>query len=37
MPCYYDLLYDHATLKSDGNVMVRLAGNTVKEIIHGKK
>ena len=37
MPCYYDLLYDHATIKSDGNVIVRLAGNTVKEIIHGKK
>ena len=36
-PCYYDLLYDHATIKSDGNVIVRLAGNTVKEIIHGKK
>lgn len=36
-PCYYDLLYDQATIKSDSNVIVRLAGNTVKDIIYGKK
>lgn len=36
-PCYYDLNYDEADIKADGNVLVRLAGNVVKEIIHTEK
>ena len=36
-PCFYDLLYDQTTISADGNVIVRMAGNTVKEIIHSEK
>ena len=35
-PCYYDLTYTHEIIKGDGNVIVRIAGNTVKEIIKTK-
>ncbi|MCK5217884.1 phosphodiester glycosidase family protein, partial [bacterium] len=36
-PCYYDLSYDKSEINADGNVIVRLAGNTIKEIIHTDK
>ncbi len=36
-PCFYDLMYNHPAIIADGNVIVRLAGNVVKEIIHSKK
>jgi len=36
-PCYYDLMYDNPKIKADGNVIVRLAGNTIKDIIHSDK
>ncbi|EPR72983.1 Exopolysaccharide biosynthesis protein [Winogradskyella psychrotolerans RS-3] len=36
-PCFYDLSYTEATFEGNGNVIVRLAGNTVKEIIKTKK
>lgn len=36
-PCYYDLLYDKAEIRADGNTIIRIAGNTVKEIIKTKK
>lgn len=36
-PCYYDLMYDKDSIIADGNVIVRLAGNTVKEIIHSEE
>lgn len=32
-PCFYDLLYENEEITGGGNVIVRLAGNTVKEII----
>lgn len=32
-PCYYDLLYPKAVLPGDGRIIVRLAGNRVKDII----
>lgn len=32
-PCYYDLTYSKKEIKGDGNVIVRIAGNTVKQII----
>jgi len=31
--CYYDLSHEKNTILGDGNVVVRLAGNTVKEIV----
>jgi len=37
VPCFYDLMYDQSKISADGNVIVRLAGNTVKEIIHSEK
>ena len=36
-PCYYDLTYASAEIIGDGNVLVRLAGHRVKEIIHTQK
>jgi len=36
-PCFYDLLYKHESIKGDGNVIVRLAGNVIKEVIFTKK
>ncbi len=36
-PCFYDLLWDQETINGDGNVIVRLAGNQVKELIHTTK
>jgi glycosyltransferase involved in cell wall biosynthesis len=35
-PCFYDLTYSEEKIKADGNVIVRVAGNTVKEIIKTK-
>ncbi len=35
-PCYYNLMYDEEFIPGDGNVIVRLAGNIVKEIVHTK-
>ncbi len=32
-PCYYDLLHSEEVVKGDGNIVVRIAGNTVKQII----
>ena len=37
LPCYYDLLYDKKELPGNGNVIIRLAGRTVKEIIKTRK
>jgi glycosyltransferase involved in cell wall biosynthesis len=36
-PCFYDLSYKEETIKGNGNIIVRIAGNTVKEIIKTKK
>ncbi|MBN4051235.1 phosphodiester glycosidase family protein [bacterium AH-315-M05] len=36
-PCYYDLMYDDDTITGDGNIIVRIAGNTIKEVIHTRK
>ena len=36
-PCFYDLLYSNEEITGNGNVVIRLAGNTVKQIIHTKK
>ncbi len=35
--CYYDLSYTHEEIKGDGNFIVRLAGNTIKQIIPTNK
>ena len=35
-PCYYDLSYSDETIQGNGNVIVRVAGNTVKQIIKTK-
>ena len=35
-PCFYDLSYAEDTFEGNGNVIVRIAGNTVKEIIKTK-
>lgn len=32
--CFYDLLYDQEQIVGDGHVVIRLAGNKVKQIIH---
>lgn len=32
-PCFYDLSYSEDTLKGNSNIIIRIAGNTVKEII----
>ncbi|MGI9543301.1 MAG: phosphodiester glycosidase family protein [Cyclobacteriaceae bacterium] len=37
LPSYYDLLYPQAFLPCDGNMIVRLAGNVIKEIVPGGK
>jgi hypothetical protein len=36
-PCYYDLTFSKKEIKGDGNVIVRIAGNTVKQIIPTQK
>lgn len=36
-PCYYDLFFEKDEIQTNGNVIIRLAGNTVKQIIHSKK
>lgn len=36
-PCFYDLLYKEDYLRGDGRVLVRLAGNKIKEIIHSRE
>jgi hypothetical protein len=35
-PCYYDLSYSEATIQGCGNIIIRIAGNTVKQIIKTK-
>lgn len=35
-PCFYDLSYKEETIKGNGNVIIRIAGNTVKQIIRTK-
>ena len=35
-PCYYDLSYTNESIQGDGNVIIRVAGNTVKQIIRTK-
>jgi glycosyltransferase involved in cell wall biosynthesis len=35
-PCFYDLSYSEETIKGHGNIIIRIAGNTVKEIIETK-
>lgn len=32
-PCFYDLSYSEDTLPGDNNVIIRIAGNTVKQIL----
>ena len=32
-PCFYDLSYTQENIKGNGNVIVRIAGNTVKQLI----
>ena len=34
--CYYDLMYEGETVKGNGRIVARLAGNVVKEVIHTK-
>ncbi|SNR58411.1 Glycosyl transferases group 1 [Lutibacter agarilyticus] len=35
-PCFYDLSYSNETIQANGNVIVRIAGNTVKQILKTK-
>jgi len=35
-PCYYDLSYPDETIHGNGNIIIRIAGNTVKQIIETK-
>ena len=35
--CYYDLLFPHDHIKGDDRIIVRLAGNQVKEVYESKK
>ncbi len=35
-PCYYDLLYRDEIIQGNGNIIIRIAGNTVKQIIKTK-
>ena len=35
--CYYDLMLENEEIPGDGNVIVRLAGNVVKEVIRTSK
>ena len=37
MPCFYDLFHEEQEILANGQVIVRLAGTTVKEIIRTKK
>ena len=32
--CFYDLMYDEQKIRGDGRVIVQMAGNTIKGIIH---
>jgi len=32
-PCFYDLSYSEETIPADGNVIVRIAGHTVKQVL----
>ncbi|GAF76029.1 unnamed protein product, partial [marine sediment metagenome] len=34
--CYYDLMYPEEYIEGNGRVIVRLAGNVIKEVIHTK-
>ena len=36
-PIYYDLMYNGEKIYGNGRVIIRLAGNTVMEVIHTKK
>lgn len=35
-PCFYDLSYTEETMKGNGNVILRVAGHTIKQIIKTK-
>ncbi len=35
-PCYYDLSYSNETIQANGNIIIRVAGNTIKQIIKTK-
>ncbi|MDV7187980.1 phosphodiester glycosidase family protein [Lutibacter sp. TH_r2] len=32
-PCYYDLTHSEETIEANGNIIVRIAGNTVKQVL----
>lgn len=36
VPCFYDLMYEKKYIPGNGRIIVRLAGNVVKEIIYTK-
>ncbi|HIA35607.1 MAG TPA: glycosyltransferase [Flavobacteriales bacterium] len=36
-PCFYDLLNDKSEINADGNTIIRIAGNTIKEVIKTRK
>ncbi len=36
-PCYYDLFFEKDEILANGNIIVRMAGNTIKQIIHSKE
>jgi len=35
-PCFYDLLFPQEEISGDGRIIIRLAGNKIKEIIHSR-
>ncbi len=35
--CYYDLMYPHEFIKGHGRILIRLAGNQVKEVIKTRR
>ncbi|MBE9511009.1 MAG: phosphodiester glycosidase family protein [Bacteroidetes bacterium] len=35
--CYYDLNFDREYIPGDGRIIIRLAGNTIKDVVHTKK
>jgi len=35
-PCFYDLSYTEETIPGDGNIILRVAGNTIKQLIKTK-
>jgi hypothetical protein len=35
--CFYDLIWDEETIKGDGRIVVRLAGNVIKDVIHSAR